>query len=360
MFLTLLAFVFVFGILVLAHETGHFLVAKLSGVKVEEFSIGFPPRIASFRRGETKYTIGAIPMGGYVAMLGENEKSKDKRAYNNQSVGKRFMIGVAGVAVNFLLAWLILTAGFAYGMTPLATPSSEVGGGTIVKPQIFIAEVRKDSPAQKAGIQAGDLIISGSNNESVVFNSAADLKSFTLGNQGKTVKLSLKRENEFIQKDVTISDNVDAPLGVSLVEQSVVKVAWYRAPIAALTETANITRLTFDFLGSFVRKLFSQGQISDAVGGPIAIYTMSGQAARAGLLILLQFVALLSINLGLINILPFPALDGGRALFIVLEKIFRKRIVREEIENIIHMVGFALLILLAVAVTYKDIVRLIK
>lgn len=356
MLLNIIAFIIVLGVLILVHELGHFITAKLSGVKVEEFSIGFPPRIASIKRGETRYTIGLLPLGGYVKMLGEDESSKDPRAFNNQSPTKRLIIGIAGVVMNFVLAWVILSIGFAIGMTPVATPSDQIGGEK-VKPQIYVVEVTKGSPAEAAGLKPGDQLISADN---ITFKSPSDVSSFTAANLGQEVDFTVKNESSTVVKKIKISDNKAAPLGVGIVDQSVVKVAWYKAPLAGIRETYGILKYTFVFLGGFARQLFGSGSISDQVGGPVAIFTLSGMAAKAGIIALLQFIAVLSVNLGLVNILPLPALDGGRVLFVLLEKIAGKRVVKENVEGIIHMIGFALLILLIIAITYKDIIRLVR
>lgn len=361
MFLTIIAFIFVIGILITVHEVGHFVAAKLSGIKVEEFSIGFPPRIMSFKRGETHYTIGALPLGGYVKMLGEDSLSKDPRAYGNQTPGKRFIVSIAGVLMNFVLAWLLLIIGFTAGMTPIATPSDRIPGGIAVKSQIYVVEVQKDSPASSAGLAAGDELVSGSaNGETVIFKSPSDVSNFTKKNLNQEVLFNIKRQAETINKTIKISSNEEAPLGVGIQDQAVIRVPFYKAPYVALREIYAITAVMVSFLGSFFSQLFEAGKISDQVGGPVAIFNLSGAAARAGWMALLQFITMLSINLGLINILPFPALDGSRALFIVLEKIFGKKVLKENVENMVHTIGFFLLIALIIAITYKDIVRLIK
>ena len=357
MLLTIIAFVICLGVLILVHELGHFLAAKAFKVKVEEFSIGFPPRILSFRRGETKYSIGLLIFGGYVRMLGEEESSKDPRAFNNQSAWKRLVISVAGVLMNIILAWLLLTAGFIYGMAPIATPSDLIPGEQ-VRSQIYIYETKADTPAAKAGLKSGDQIVNIKIDDQVIVpKSLADVSNLTATNLGKTILMEIKRDGQSETLELVLSSEPSAPLGVIIINQAVVRVPWYQAPYVALRETYEITRMTFSFLGSFVKEIFTQGKVSDQVGGPIAIFSMSGAAARAGVIAFIQFVAMLSINLALINILPFPALDGSRALLMVLEQIFRKRVFRENVENIIHTVGFALLILLILAVTYNDIAR---
>lgn len=359
MFLTVIAFIIVLGVLILAHESGHFIVAKMSGVKVEEFAIGFPPRIASFKKGETKYTIGLLPLGGYVKMLGEEDSSKDPRSFNKQKPFRRLAISVAGVLMNLVLAWLILTIGFSIGMTPLASSPDQIPGQRL-KEKIYIVEIGKDSSAEQNDLHSGDIIISvQTSTGKIIFGSAQSVNNFTAENSGKEVTFEIGRDNETLSKKITLGTESGAQLGIAMVDQVVIRVTWYRAPVVAFQETYRMLGFMLDFLRQFFGKLFSAGQISDQVGGPVAIFDMSGAAARAGVIIFFQFIAMLSVNLAIINILPFPALDGGRVFFILLEKIFGKRIVKEEIENIIHTIGFALLILLILAITYKDILRLI-
>jgi regulator of sigma E protease len=334
-------------------------MAKKIGVKVEEFAIGFPPRLFSKKKGETEYSINAIPLGGYVKMLGELEHSSDKRAFENQTPGKRFVIAIAGVLMNVILAWVILTIGFAVGMSPVVSSPDTIPGKKLSS-EIIIAGFEKDSPAEKSGLVAGDIILGASvNNNSIDFNSIKDLQNFTEQHKGEKVVIKYKRDNTIAEKSVEELSN-DAPLGVAIVEKAIVRVPWYKAPYVALHETYEIVKLTFEFFGSFVSRLFSTGKVEEGVGGPVAIYVYTGLAIKAGAMVLLQFVALLSINLAVINILPFPALDGGRLVFIVLEKIFRKRVVKEKVENIIHLVGYALLILLIVAITYRDVANLFQ
>lgn len=359
MILSIVAFIFVLGILVIVHEAGHFFMAKLSGVKVEEFAIGFPPRIISFKRHETRYTIGLLPLGGYVKMLGEEEVSKDPRSFGKQKPGKRFLISIAGVVMNLVLAWIILSVGFAVGMSSLVSDPSSIPGKTISS-KVLITDITKDSPAQTIGLEPGDFIKSASvDGVEYQFGTINAFDQFSADNFGKNISLIIDRDGNLITKTVQMSKNKDEALGVSISDQTIVKVAWYMAPVIALRETFYIVKATFVFFQDFFHQLFVARTVSSDVGGPVAIYVFTGMAAKAGWMVLWQFIALLSVNLAFINILPFPALDGGRAVFIVLEKIFRKRIVKEEIENIIHVVGLATLLILVLLVTYRDILRYI-
>ncbi len=348
MIITILAFLFVLGILVLVHEFGHFVVAKLSGVKVEEFAFGFPPRLLSIKKGETRYSINAIPFGGYVKMLGELEHSTSPRAFENQTPGKRFAISVAGVVMNILLAC----------MSPLVSDPNTVPGKKLSS-EVIIADIKKDSPADKASLKAGDILISArAGGDSVDFKSANDVGVFTTRHQNETVKVVYKEEDRIAEKDVALSADSDAPLGVAVIERAIVRVPWYKSPYVALRETYEVLKITLELFGNLMSTLFTRGQVLEGVSGPVGIYIYSGLALRAGLVVFFQFIALLSINLALINILPFPALDGGRILFIILEKIRGKKAVREDVENIIHTVGFIILIILIIAITYRDIIKL--
>lgn len=357
MILTILIFLLVIGILVIVHEFGHFIMAKKCGVKVEEFAVGFPPRIYSKKKGETEYSINLIPLGGYVKMLGELEHSKDKRAFENQKPGKRFVIAISGVLMNVVLAWFLLTVGFAIGMSPVVSNPNTIPG-KVLSSEVIIAGTLKDSVAEKADLQSGDILLSGTaKGETVEIKTTDDLSNFTNKHKGSEVTISYKNDQGTHQKNVTLPKE-QYPLGVQMVQKSIIRVPWYKAPYVALRETYQVFKLTFEFIGGFFTNLFSTGKVSDEVGGPVSIYVYTGLAIKAGFMVLLQFVALLSINLALINILPFPALDGGRIVFIVLEKIFGKKVVREKVENIIHTAGYALLILLMIAITYKDILKL--
>lgn len=360
MLLTIIVFILMLGLLIFVHELGHFIVAKIVGVKVEEFALGFPPRLFSKKIGETEYSINLLPLGGYVKMLGELEHSKDKRAFENQKPRSRFFISIAGVVMNLVLAWLILTIGFSVGMSPIVSSADSLPGNKISS-EIIIADVMKNSPAEKIDLKQEDIILNAKDKSGEItsFTSLTQFNKYTENRKNQTITLNIKRDGRDLSKEVTISSNSDAPLGVSIIENAKVKVAWYKAPYVALREVYEILKLTFVFLGGMVMALFKTHKVSEGVGGPVAIYTYTGLAVKAGFMVLMQFVSLLSINLALINILPFPALDGGRLVFIVLERIYGKKIIKENVENIIHTIGFGLLILLMIIITYRDVINLV-
>ena len=359
MFLTIILFIFILGILIYVHELGHFIAAKISNIKVEEFAFGFPPKIWGKKWGETEYRINAIPIGGYVKMLGESESSSSSRSYSRKGPFARAMVSISGVLMNFVLAWLILTVGFSVGMTSLISSPDSIPGEK-VKASIVAASVIENSPANTAGIVPGDILERGIyNGQETVFNSTDELSNFTRANRGREVDIVFRHNEEQKLANISLAEEGNSPLGVEIIDNSSIKVKWYMAPIVAFREIVRVIEVYLAFLVTFFQQLFGQGEISKEVGGPVAIYMLTGMAAKAGAIVVAQLIAILSISLAIINILPFPALDGGRLLFIILEKIFRRKVVRENIENIMHMIGFALIILFAIAVTYKDVMQFI-
>ena len=346
--LTLLAFLIILGLLVFVHEAGHFIAAKLSGVKVEEFAFGFPPRLVCVKRGETSYCINAIPFGGYVKMLGEEKVSDSPRAFNKKRPLLRLVIVVAGVVMNFILAGVIFSVGYMVGMSPIRVDPAQMGGKQTH--QVVIAQIEQGSPAQAANLKVGDVVLGYANIEA--------FSDFTKSNIGSKVPLSVLREGKITDLSVELSSDQSAPLGVGIVDVPVVKLSFFKSVYFGFKEMFLTTGYIFILLYQFFVKLFSSGQVTGEVAGPVGIFNITGQAVRMGLSYLLQLAAILSINLGLINILPFPALDGGRGLFIAIEGIVRRRVMRAEVENMLHFIGFAILILLVAAITVREVIAL--
>ena len=348
-FLTILAFIIILGLLVFVHELGHFLVAKAVGVKVEEFAFGFPPRLISKKRGETRYSINAIPLGGYVKMLGEDRDYDSPHSFSKKKARSRFAIIVAGVLMNIILAGVLLSVGYMVGMTPIALNPENLGGKQTHK--VIIAAVNDNSPAKDAGLKPGDVILG--------FNSLDEFSNFTHANTGKKVNLNIDRRGQQISQDITISDNAEAPLGVAIADAPIVKLSFFKAIAAGFTDLYKTTTYLIVLFGQFFARLFTKAQLGNDVAGPVGIFSLTGQAVKMGFGYIIQLAALLSINLALVNILPFPALDGGRAWIVFLEGIFRRRVIRADIENILHTVGFIVLILFVVAVTFREVIGLI-
>ncbi|MEK7461052.1 MAG: site-2 protease family protein [Patescibacteria group bacterium] len=348
MFLTILVFVIILGLLIFVHEWGHFLLARATGIKVEEFAFGFPPRLLAWKRGETEYALNLLPFGGYVRLLGEDGKSNDPRAFNRQSVLKRLGVVVAGVFMNLVLAVIVFWVGFTIGMVPVVSQPADLGGSQA--PQLFVVGIVKDSAAEAIGLLQFD-IIQG-------FGSSDELRLYTQSQAGQEITLTIIREGQEMTKQVTLGSDASGPLGVYTQQVTKVKLGFFGAGRAAFIETGKTVVATFHFLGNFFSQLVSRGQVAEGVTGPVGIFRITGQTVQLGFTYVLQLLGILSVNLALLNILPIPALDGGRGLFVVLEGIVRRKVVREEIEGVIHAVGFILLLALILFITYSDIVNL--
>jgi regulator of sigma E protease len=349
--LTLIVFVLVLGVLIFVHEAGHFVAARLFGVKVEEFAFGFPPTLFSRKRRGTKFMINAIPLGGYVKLLGEDEVVDKKNSFSSKKARYRLGIVVAGVVMNFVLAYILLVIGYMAGMNPVALDPSRLGGTKTS--QVLVASIEEGSPAETVGLQEGDFING--------FDSAETFAQYTKENAGQEVTLNIERDRHQLAVPVRLRTAADMPaLGVALSGQGIrVKLNLGQALGAAFLEIGAFIKLALHFLGQFFTTLFGHGKISEEVAGPIGIYSITGQAVKLGWVYVVQFIAILSLNLGLINIMPFPALDGGRAVFILIEGIIRRKIIRQEIEALLHTIGFFLLIALMAAITYRETVRFI-
>ena len=357
--ITAIVFIIVLGVLVFVHEFGHFIFAKRAGMKVEEFGLGFPPRIWGVKKGETFYSINLIPFGGFVKILGEEgEERNNPRSFSSKPAGPRLKVIIAGVTMNFFLAVVLLMVtnffGLRIGLIDDKTAS------TARDKAVQIIEVSKDSPADKAGLKLLDEVrgfkLNGSFKE---ISNAEDVQDFVRENTGQPVTIVIKRNKEILEKQIMPRINPPAgqgALGVSLALTGVVSYPWYEAIWRGVYDAVILTINTV--IGYFVlfKTLLLKGKLIADVSGPVGIATLTGQAARMGINYLMQFTAMISINLAVLNIIPFPALDGGRALLIIIEKL-KGSPVNKKAEQLVNVIGFALLILLMVYVTTKDIIR---
>lgn len=518
--ITAIAFLVIFSALVLIHEWGHFYAARRAGVKVEEFGFGLPPRIWGKKRGETLYSLNWIPFGGFVKLLGEDAHDpkvlKDKRSFASKRPRTRLLIIVAGVFMNFLLAWGLLTVGFTFGIQPLivgpddvlnglANGSIKTSPGVLVKavsdgsplqvgdrlllmngrdiasyqqliatesatfsveregslleitagaqdftpyellylPRVVMSDVKPESSSAEAGLQMGDIILelndqqiyfmdeyemavrgqsqltytilrdnevknfevtlpdSGTVVLSTIFpDSPAEKAGMLKGDiilsaQGETIRTpeqlvaltQAKRGEDLLYEiqrggevlELTVRPNEEGLVGVglsivqpfandelsvyagdaveSVLEISDVRYSVWLAPVKALEETGRLSVLTLDMFGNVLKQLVTQFSVPEGVAGPVGIAQLTYTFVQEGVLSLLRFMALLSLSLAIINILPFPALDGGRAFFILIEVLFGRRL-GYRFEAVIHTVGFLVLMGLIFAVTYNDILRL--
>ncbi|QQG52635.1 MAG: RIP metalloprotease RseP [Candidatus Falkowbacteria bacterium] len=388
MFLTIIIFILVLSVLIFVHELGHFMTARRLGVRADEFGFGFPPRAIGFYKnkngkwqrvvgsktyesleqstdakkipatGSTIYSLNWLPIGGFVKIKGENgDGENDPDSFAAKKIWKRVIILAAGVIMNILLAWVIFTIGYVMGL-PQAT--AELGRRAIVSEQrVAVIDILPGSPAESAGLKAGDLI-SRINGETVA--SEVDVQKIigTRGGQETEIVVSNNGEDKVLK--VIPAANLNgaegrAAIGVSIMAAGTVRYPFFNAIWEGAKTTIWTLKEIFVAFGNLIGSLFHGQSVAADFAGPVGIANITGQAARLGLIYLLQLTALLSLNLAVINILPFPALDGGRIFFLLIERIKGKP-VRRDVEAVIHNIGFMLLIALIIFITYKDIVKL--
>lgn len=345
--MTIIWFVLILGVIILVHEFGHFIFAKWAGVYVYEFSIGMGPKIwgKKGKNGETEYCIRAIPLGGFVQLAGEevndDTKVKKERKLYNKTFIQRFLIMFAGAMNNFILCFVLLFV------------SALIYGSVSLKP--VVSSVNEDYPAYEAGIKVGDTIISIDGDKVSSWNEVQLLIQTTKGEKldivvegkdGKERNISLtpeKLENE----DGTISYVVGVGMGGNV----------EKGFIPSLKYAVETTGSLFKLMIVTVKELFTGGVAVKELSGPVGIYTVVGEQAKQGLQSILYLIAFLSINVGVINLIPFPAFDGGRILFLIIEKITKKSI-PTNVENTVNSIGLLLLMALMLYVTFNDILRL--
>ncbi|WP_028991713.1 RIP metalloprotease RseP [Thermoanaerobacter thermocopriae] len=331
--MTILISIIVLSVLVMFHEFGHFIVAKLSGSRVNEFSIGFGPRLLKKKYGETEYSFRALLFGGYVALEGEDEKSNDPRAIVNKPWPVRLAVFAAGPLMNILLAFLLLFIVFF----------------SIGRPIPQIKSVMEGYPAEKAGILPGDKIVMVNNTK---INTWEELEKAISSSKGETLTIEVQRGNEILQKQVKpVFDKEASKVMIGIIPAH--KRSISLAIKTAISQTIYFSKLIILFLVMLVTGKVSVNDIM----GPVGIVQAVGTVAKTGVMNLLAFSALISVNLGLFNLLPLPALDGGRILFVLAEAIRGKPLPPEK-EGYIHYLGFLLLIALLIFVTYRDILRI--
>ena len=364
--MTILLFLLVLFVLILVHEWGHFIVAKKTGMRVDEFGIGFPPKLFGVKKGETEYTLNSLPIGGFVRIWGENyedvamaEEGIDRsRAFSSRPKWAQALVLVAGVTMNVLLAWFLFTLAFAIGV-PTAVEESVASDSA----ELFVSEVLPGSPA--SDLPAGSIITSVRSGDVVVDSpTPTEFSNVVTGAGESSVDVSYRYGEEESVLTLTpqaglIEDDPERRIvgaSLSLIEQQ-------SRPFG----TAIIDGFTATWKGlagilSGLWSLLSQSVTGDAdfsqVAGPVGIVGMVGDAAAFGLTSLLTFTAIISLNLAVINLLPFPALDGGRLVFVAIESVTRRPIPPQWAGRL-NLVGFALLMILMVVVTYNDIARIL-
>lgn len=346
MFATLLILIGL-AILIIGHEAGHFFAAKKMGMRVDEFGFGFPPKIWGRKRGETEYSFNLLPFGGFVRIAGENERllgdvekleslppEEKKHFFMFQAPWRRSVVVLAGVAANFLLGWLLVSAVFMIG----------------TKPTLDVYQVQSGSPAEAAGIRPGDIIQN--------FNTAEEFISYTGENRGREITITVRRGTELLNfKVIPRAETLPGEGAVGIIFAGIVP----RGPVTALKDglytTFRISWLTFSAFYEMIKEIFTRGAVPKDIVGPVGIFSVAQESVKTGIINFIQLLALISVNLAVLNLLPFPALDGGRFALILVEKIKGSPVPRKA-EAWLNGLGFALLILLMLVVTFRDIVKL--
>ena len=400
MLVTFIVFLLILSVLVIIHELGHFLTAKKFGIKVEEFGFGLPPRMVGKKIGETVYSLNWLPIGGFVRLLGEDQEdietkpklSEKKRTFYARPVWQRAVVIIAGVVMNFILAVLIISYTFTQGVI-------------VPVKRVHIEQVEVNSPAEIAGLKPKDIVLAIEGRE---VKKGSDFISVTNENLGREVTLTVLRGASLVhygdisyqcdacekletkltprinppfkilpeeeetwftefKKGVRTLFNIpepkkpdpprEGPIGVAISELETKVYPWYLAPIYGPWESLQLTWALIGGIGFTLWKLVTFQSVSQYIAGPLGIAQITGEAVKYGINDVLQLMGLLSLNLAIVNILPFPALDGGRLLFVFIEGATGKKL-KSKWERYVHQIGMAILLTLIILVTLNDIIRI--
>lgn len=368
MLLTILIFIVILGLLVFVHEAGHFLVAIRNGIKADEFGFGFPPRMFGFYKDDTTgkykfvwgnkdveskntlFSMNWLPLGGFVRIKGEDGHSHDPDSFAGKSAWIRVKVLGAGVFMNFIFAWLLVSLVLMIGF-PQAIDSSNRSEYADTK--IYITNVLPNTPAQQMGLQAGDQVVAIANEQ---VKSLEEVSATIKASRGSEVVIEVNRLGKTLELRGTpriVHPENEGALGIGFTETAIVKLGFFESIYQGAINTYEMTKQILVALGRMFGMLFGGDKVAVDVTGPVGIVYMTKQMSDLGFVYLLQFAAILSINLGIVNILPFPALDGGRIFFILIEK-FKGRPVSQKVEMALHQIGFLLLLLLMAFITIKD------
>ncbi len=361
--MSIFLFIVVLFFLILVHELGHFLTAKWSKMRVDEFAIGFPPRLFSIKRGETEYSINLLPIGGYVKIWGENgsEVTDGARAFGSRPKYQQAIVLLAGIFMNILAAWVLFLA-----VSLIGTPTMVDENGPLASSAtLTTTAILPGSPAEKAGIPLGAKIEAvSSNTDDLQKLTPTEFTAFITSHNDQPIKISYVHKGVVYEATLTpesgviISEPDRKAVGLATGLVTISKLGPIEAIIAATNRTWDSLRAITVGLIAFIGSAFTLSADVSQVTGPIGIAGMVGDAAEFGFVSLLVFTAFISLNLAVINLLPIPALDGGRLIFVIAEAIIRRPINPEWMARV-NFAGFMLLILLMIAVTYNDILRII-
>ena len=366
--MSIIIFITSLAILITVHEFGHFIAAKKSGIRVDEFGLGFPPKLWSKKWGETLYTLNAIPFGGFVKIFGEDLhitviSEEDKpRSFFYKSKWIQALVLVAGVAMNIIFAWLLISLGFVIG---LPNSVEHDGFGIVTNAHVVIVDVLPASPAEKLGLHVGDTILSASTKKDTLQGAELNrenLQHFIAESNSKNINITYSRGNS-LPSVINIEPNTDIipgkkAIGVAMDDIGILKLPVHLALIEGARTTGFLIQATATGLGTFFWNVLTLKADFSQVSGPIGIASVVGQARSLGFVYLISLMALISINLAIINLLPFPALDGGRLLFVGIEAIIRRPIPASFVRSI-NTIGFSLLLIFMLVVTTQDILKLL-
>lgn len=349
MLFDIILFILILGFLIVAHEFGHFSVARKFKMFVSEFGIGFPPRLFGRKKGETEWSVNAIPLGGFVRIPGEDgaqdqgsahEEFPDvdpKRFFSSKPIWQRALVLVAGVAMNFIIGWVFLVITLMIGSDP----------------SVVVSQVSPGSPAEAVHLEAGDQLIGYTQIDTFI----ADVQKHA----GSAMEIAVRHKGE--ERQVTAYPRLDPPagegaLGVGLAQGGSERLPFFEAAWEALLYAGQLFAMIYVLLFKLIASVFSGGGLFKQLSGPVGIFEATSQATGLGFVYVAHLIALISINLAALNIFPFPALDGGRIVFLIIEKI-KGSPVSAKAQTIVNAVGFGALILLFVFVSVQDILRML-
>lgn len=342
------------SLLILGHEAGHFFVAKMFGLKIDEFGFGFPPRIFAIKRGETEYSFNWLPFGGFVRIGGErgemalaeklkeNEKpatreqpseARGERLFYNQPAWKKSLIVLAGVIINFIIGWILISVVLMVG-----TPQT-----------LVITGIEAGSPAAAAGIMSGDVVKGYTDSQAFI--------NYINANRGVPTQIAVLRDNKEIDFTVTprtVTTPNEGAVGVDLEEGGTAREAPLPAIWDGLVSAVLLLWMTITAFGQLIAQLFIHASLLPGVVGPVGIFSVAEETGKIGLMYLVQLIGIISINLTVVNCIPFPALDGGRFVMVLIEKI-KGSPVPEKFEAWVNGIGFAMILVLMVLLTVRDI-----
>ncbi len=354
--MSIIIFILILSALIIVHELGHFLVARFFGIRVEEFGLGFPPRVKTlFVWKDTPFTLNWLPFGGFIKIFGENlnttEEISSSDSFQAKNRGIQAVVLVAGVVGNFFFAWSLLSIGFLAGLpapSDLSLPVTDT--------HTVITTILPNTPADKAGLKSGDIIASLSRGGIYAEPSPGSLSEF-IANSKEPISFEIDRGGTIYTKVVIPQENIVADrlaVGISMDTVGTVQLPFHQAVWQGLKMTSELTWLTARGIGTLILQAVSGKANLASVTGPVGIVSMVGEVRTLGFIYLLTFTALISINLSIINLLPLPALDGGRLFFVIIEAVTRRKI-PAFVSNLLNTTGFALLVLLMVLITIQDI-----